>query len=84
MSDIPTGSLTQRAVWWALRLSEELIIDADLREAVPEGEVYVLPENDLELKKHNLRLGAGRGATYLTAETPDVPNFQLALGLRST
>lgn len=57
IEDGPEGNLLQRAVWWAMFMSEILITQPQLREQVPDGaELYALPVNDPELFVHNLEL----------------------------
>ena len=55
--DEPQGTLFQRAMWWAMFVSEIVIIDPDIREQIPDGAILVaLPTNDVELLQHNLAL----------------------------
>lgn len=55
--DEPQGTLTQRAVWWAMFMSEIVIIQSEIQEQIPEGATLIaLPTDDLELLQHNLAL----------------------------
>lgn len=55
--DAPQGTLTQRAVWWAMFISEVVMMQPDIREGIPDGaSLIALPTDDLELLEHNLTL----------------------------
>jgi hypothetical protein len=84
VTDQPRGDVAQRALWWALFVSELLATKAELRDHVPSGaKLVILPAEDPELCAHNLRLAEGqRGLqVYLKLErtnrqisiTPQLP-----------
>lgn len=55
--DEPQGTLIQRAVWWAMFMSEIVITQPDIREQVPDGaSLIALPTDDIELLEYNLAL----------------------------
>lgn len=63
LSDAPptSGSVEQRAAWWGMLLAELIASDAQFRGALPSGASYViLPENDDEVARHNLRIASVR------------------------
>ncbi len=55
--DEPQGTLTQRAIWWAVFIAELVVTQPDIREQIPDGaRLVALPTSDLELLEHNLAL----------------------------
>lgn len=72
--DMPHGNVTQRAVWWAMFISELLIVQPELREQIPsDAKLIVLPSDDPELCEHNSRLnGQSQGTiVYVRLERAD-------------
>ena len=57
VGDKPQGDVMQRALWWAMFVSELLITYPDLRAHVPSGaQLFILPEDDEELCAYNKAL----------------------------
>lgn len=55
--DEPHGSIEERAAWWALLLSQIVMVNEDLFEALPdECNLIILPEGDPDLCTHNFLL----------------------------
>lgn len=60
----PSGTVTERATWWAMIVTDLMVRYRELREAVPDNATLViLPEDDEELREHNLRISAGGSRT---------------------
>lgn len=57
IDDEPQGDVKQRAVWWAMFVSQLLITEFSLRDEIPtNSHLVVLPTDDAELCDHNTSL----------------------------
>lgn len=71
----PQGDVTQRAMWWALYISELLATKAELRAAIPShAKLVILPSDDPELCEHNKRQLAGQDEPLILVHIERVDN----------
>ena len=91
-TEIPKGSLTQRATWWAMSVFELLTNSDEMREAIPDGAIFVvLPASDPELCDYNLAISRKRSGTKVYVEISEmdngyqvVPHLPMILGVGSS
>jgi len=56
LTNPPTGTVAQRAIWWALQIDKWLLNGGHLASIPDEAAVVILPSDDPELCSHNLTL----------------------------
>lgn len=68
IDDKPQGDVKQRAIWWAMFVSQILITEFALRDEIPtDSQLVVLPKEDIELCDYNISL-----AKRMEAEEDDL------------